>query len=219
VPGPEITSSSPLLPSDAPLPAVPVVVAPAVGSVNLLDWDDHSVPLHTNTNNHHAPAFAPPPLSFLDFVQDKMNPAVFQSHWTTLPDGFTGRLCLLSHMPSQSSEFDNLFGQQKIFVLASGALPPPSPGYKFFIYAHQSVPKSASNGLDDFLLGDSSAAGGHEEGCFLAQVMIFTTTQEVQVTVKATANLQSTQSNPALVHKFFLDKIVESLHPLHPQIV
>lgn len=185
-------------------------VVPAVvqGSVNLLDWEDHSsAPVPAST-----PALVTAPVQlFLPFQADRMTPALFQQHFTTLPEGFNGRLCLLSHLPSQGSEFEALFRLHHIFVLASGPLPAPTSGHKFFLYAHQ-----RTQSMD--LLGGLSG-GSDEEGCFVAQVLVLSTTQEVQVLVKATPNLLISQTNPALAYKCFLDKLVEALQPLRPQIV
>jgi hypothetical protein len=104
-------------------------------------------------------------------------------------------------------------------------MPPPTPGYKFFLYAHVGGGHTASagGGLDDFLsLGPVTPASTGEEGCFCAQLLVYQHTQEVQVTVKATPSAFAAApagTNSNLVIKCFLDKIVEAFHPLHPQIV
>lgn len=181
--------------ADVPSSSSAAVSAPpaaAVGSVNLLDWEDAAAP---------SPAPAPVSVSshglqLQEFRPDLITPQQFQGKWMEYPDIFNGKMFNVATFPNTAPEVEAQLRQQKIFAIASGALPGPngaSIGYKLFAYGVE---------MSDLLTGGDGAI-------FLAQILVLQASKEVVVTLK---------HDPRYGHKtkLFLDCIHSAMLPYQP---
>lgn len=107
-------------PTPSSAPAASVAAAP-VQSVNLLDWDDQDYTANS--------AVATSSNSGLVLEQNAdISPQQFQQLWTSLPDAFTGKLCVLSAHPSNTNDIEESMRNVKVkrnmtcvFLLFAGA--------------------------------------------------------------------------------------------------
>lgn len=127
-------------------------VPQVVGSVNLLDWEDHSPAPPAAVS---AGPSSLPTLKLQTYSAEAMSPSVFQKLWVESSEVYKGSLANLVGAPRDCASLENvLFSRQvlaytchyylpslfnvnflvKVFTMASGVLPDQS-GLKLFVYA------------------------------------------------------------------------------------
>lgn len=78
-------------------------------------------------------AIAAPVIQKSPFVLVEISPQQFQQLWMSLPESWSGQVCMLRSLPSAASEIEASFRAHNIKTVASGPLQGRESGFKFFL--------------------------------------------------------------------------------------